>query len=188
MSVTVVQQVKADLEARGVSLSGPYGAFAIASRVAWQLRDTGLGLNHQDQDRTHVSINGETYSPDFLLYQDGRAIDCLGDGGGANNPQWVEKTGDPARWRAPFNPDDGTIPPPPPDPPDVPTPAPCRFVACDLGPVLAELAALRAEVRQMRDALLACPAPPPMTFPTYRGQLSIPFVGARAIVLTPDEP
>ena len=170
MSVAVVQSVKTDLEARGFDLSGPCGAFAIASRVAWQLRDTGLGLNHQDANRTHCASHGGTWSPDFLIYPDGRGIDTLIDGGGANTPSWQDKPGDASRWRAPFNPDEGTIPVPP-DPPPMPTT--CLFQPTDLSGVAtaAEVAALRADVAELTalvQAIIANPQPvPPIVFPKY---------------------
>lgn len=170
MSVAVVQSVKTDLEARGFDLSGPCGAFAIASRVAWQLRDTGLGLNHQDANRTHCASHGGTWSPDFLIYPDGNGVDTLIDGGGANTPSWQPKQGDAARWRAPFNPDEGTTPGPDPEPPQPPDVV-CRFQPTDQSAVLAELSALRAEVAVltgMVQTLLDRPAPvPDVRFPQY---------------------
>jgi hypothetical protein len=153
--------------------------------VAWQLRDTGLGLNHQDVNRTHCASRGETYSPDFLLYPDGRAIDCLGDGGGANIPQWQPKTGDATRWRAPFNPDEGTIPGPTPLPP-TPPPLTCVFQPTDLSGVMAEIAALRVEVAHLTEIVVAlasrpAPVPTPVTFPNYAGR--IPTFGGNVVLV-----
>ena len=185
MSVEVVKAVKAELEARGVNLSGPCGAFAIASRVAWRLRDTGIGLHHQDAGRTHCAFQGGTYSPDFLVYPDGRGVDVLGDGGGANNPQWAEKPGDATRWRAPGNPDAGAPETPQPTPTPVPAPSPCLYQPVDLGAILEELTALREDLATT-DAkvqfLISRPVPV-VTFPPYRGGVN--FRGS--IVLNPDK-
>jgi len=40
----IVAQVKAELQARGVSLADSCGGFAITRRVAWRLRASGIGL------------------------------------------------------------------------------------------------------------------------------------------------
>lgn len=101
--VELVATVKADLAARGVHLSGPCGAFEITKRVAWQLRDQGVGLlakpsgNHCDG-----------YSVDYLVRSDLSGIDILSDAGESNGPAWQpsEPPGTFAgRWRAPFDPD-----------------------------------------------------------------------------------
>jgi len=102
MSAAYVAAVKAQLEAAGVNLIGPCGAFQITKRVAWGLRGAGVGLvskpggNHCDG-----------YSVDYLCFQNGHGVDILGDAGGENTPQWAGKpdefTGQ-DRWRSPVRP------------------------------------------------------------------------------------
>jgi hypothetical protein len=115
--VEVVSAVKNDLVARGVSLSGPCGAFEITKRVAWVLRAQGIGLLSKPQGN-----NCQGYSVDFLTRQDGSGLDILGDGGGDNTPTWHDAEPPGAlssRWREPFDPGDGVVTPPP--TPTVPT-------------------------------------------------------------------
>lgn len=111
MSKEVVEQVKADLVARGVDLSGPCGAFAICKRVAWALRHTGAGLLAKPSGN-----NCEGYATDVICYPDGRTFDILQDGGGANGPQWDQHLPhDPAiaeRYRPAIDPGDGPKPDP----------------------------------------------------------------------------
>ena len=145
MSLQLVQQVKADLEARGVDLSGPCGAFAIVKRVAWALEFDGWGLHggkRKPQNGCYPhGDDQEGYSVDCLIKPNGEYIDILGDAGGANTPLWGDvKQGDAAFYRAAIDPGD-----PAPDPEPEPQPDPV-----DLGPVLAELQALRGEVDYIR--------------------------------------
>lgn len=98
----LVAAVKADLEGRGVTLTGPCGAFAITSRVAWALRDEGAGLLEK-----RGGNNCRGYSTDFVVFRQGPSFDVLGDSGGANVPQWAQDD-DPAlraRWRPPVDPE-----------------------------------------------------------------------------------
>jgi hypothetical protein len=106
----IVARVKAGLEARGISLAGPCGAFEITKRVAWQLRAEGAGLLDKPGGN-----NCQGYSVDYVVYQDGRGADMLGDAGGANEPRWSEEV-DPAfvsRWRPAMDPGDNGEPPHP---------------------------------------------------------------------------
>ena len=136
---SVVADVKADLVAKGVPISGPCGAFQITKRVAWQLRGTGIGLLDKPTG------NGcEGYSVDFLTYPDGSGLDILGDSGGANVPGWelLEPPGAlTGRWRAPFDPGDVPIPGP-----IVPTPG---TPPLDLTPITASLARIEAQLEQI---------------------------------------
>jgi len=102
LSVEYVAAVKRQLEAQGVNLIGPCGAFQITSRVAWGLRGAGIGLlskpggNHCDG-----------YAVDVLVLPNRTdIIDILSDGGGQNLPSWYERehevTAD--RWRPPVQP------------------------------------------------------------------------------------
>jgi hypothetical protein len=97
-----VAAVKAQLQAQGVNLSGPCGAFAITKRVAWGLRHLGCGLLSKPSGN-----NCEGFATDIVMFRDqgGQIIDILGDGGGNNTPSWgVTDTVDPSRWRAPVDP------------------------------------------------------------------------------------
>jgi hypothetical protein len=102
-TASYVAAVKAELQARGVDLSGPCGAFAITKRVAWGLRHLGCGLLSKPSGN-----NCEGFATDIVMFKDqgGNIIDVLGDGGGSNTPLWtVTDTVDPARWRPPVKPD-----------------------------------------------------------------------------------
>jgi hypothetical protein len=97
-----VAAVKAQLEAQGVNLAGPCGAFAITQHVAWGLRTSGIGLVSKPSGN-----NCQGYSVDYLAYPNGDGVDILGDAGGANVPQWSVKPGEFAgedRWRPPMQP------------------------------------------------------------------------------------
>lgn len=124
----LVAAVKADLVARGVSLVGVCGAFAITQRVAWALKDEGAGLL-----RKPVGNNCDGFAADYIVYRNGQGFDILGDAGGTNVPQWLDNGIDPtfiARWRAAIDLDAVATPPPPPTleplpplaPPDVDDP------------------------------------------------------------------
>lgn len=100
-SVALVRQIKDALTARGIDLSGPCGALAITNAVAWTLRAGGAGLLFKPSGN-----NCRERATDIVCYQDGRAFDILGDGGGANTPQWAATGVDDVtgRWRAPTEP------------------------------------------------------------------------------------
>lgn len=123
----VVAHAKADLEAAGVSLVGPCGAFAIVQLAAWRLRYTGVGLLDKRSGN-----NCDGYSTDTFVYPDGEHYDVLIAAGGeedplthvpipgtGNRPAWQpEGLIDPIRWRAPIDPhfDEVPVPPVPPVP------------------------------------------------------------------------
>lgn len=137
MSVAVVAEAKRELEAVGVDLSGPCGAFAITNRSAMKL---GLGV----LDKPSGS-NCSGYATDIVMARNGRIWDCLIDSGGANIPAWNE--GEPveaSRYRDPV----GTTPLPP-VPPNPPTPP------VDLTPVLVKLEQMEEANEQRFQALLA---------------------------------
>jgi hypothetical protein len=108
----VVARIKSALEAKGVSLTGPDGAFEITGRVAWELRGEGAGLlDKPGGNQSHG------FATDIICYPDGQLWDILGDGGGANNPQWNESDKvDPSRYRPAKQMDPIPVPPPNPDP------------------------------------------------------------------------
>lgn len=111
---SVVASVKADLQARGVDITGECGAFQIVKRVAWQLRAQGAGL---------VAKQGgsqcQGYSTDLIQFAPpaGHWVDILQDAGGQNVPQWTDNgVGDGSVWRPPVDPGDSTPSPMPPSP------------------------------------------------------------------------
>jgi len=100
--VGYVAAVKAQLEAQGVNLSGPCGAFAITKRVAWGLRGHGYGLLSKPSGN-----NCDGYATDIVMRNDGSGdiVDVLGDGGNGNRPLWgISDTVEPSRWRPPVQP------------------------------------------------------------------------------------
>lgn len=94
---SVVAQAKAQLEADGVDLSGPCGAFQI-TRLSAQLIGGDCGLLAKPSGN-----NCDGFAVDIHLYRDGFHYDVIGDGGGANNPQYnlVGLIDDVGRWRQP---------------------------------------------------------------------------------------
>lgn len=130
--VDVVTSVKANLESRGINLSGPCGAFQIVKRVAWQLRDEGAGLLLKP-----TGNQCESRATDVIVYRDGKGFDVLRDAGGENGPVWnpvpIENAG--ARWVAPSDPGDGPMLPPPPPVP-----------AAELQPLLDAIEELKIQV------------------------------------------
>ncbi len=106
----LVARIKADLEARGISLAGSCGAFEITQRVAWALRGDGAGLLEKPSGN-----NCQGYSVDYVIFSGGRGFDMLGDAGGANEPRWSEAVDMSfiGRWRAPIDPGDDLPPIPP---------------------------------------------------------------------------
>jgi hypothetical protein len=98
-----VAAIKAQLQAQGVSLTGPCGAFEVTKRVAWGLRAQGVGLLSKPGGN---NCNG--YATDYLVLPNGDGVDILSDGGGNNGPQWSVQPGEFAgsdRWRAPVSPE-----------------------------------------------------------------------------------
>ena len=151
-SLEVVQKAKADLQAQGVDLSGPCGAFRITNLVAWRLRPAYGFLVKKGGNRAIVRadgscVNGDNpgdgYATDYLINRTTFfGYDILGDGGGANVPQdFNTPETDPDmvnRNRANFaEPFDWGIVVGPHDPPP-PPPA-----TVDLGPVNARIDALQ---------------------------------------------
>lgn len=138
-----VAQVKSELQARGIDLSGPCGAFEITKRVAWRLKASGAGYLSKPGGN-----NCQGFSTDYVVFLNGPAVDILGDGGGANNPQWSVDN-DPAliaRWVAPVNPDPVVVPPLIPGPiATVPAPLP----SIDLSGVYAQFSILNAKVDEL---------------------------------------
>lgn len=143
MNPTFVQAIKTDLEARGIPLAGPCGAFEITARVAWALRDRGCGLLAKS-----AGNHCRGYAVDYLVFQGEQAVDILGDAGGANDPRWAVDP-DPtllARWRPPIDLGDEALPPPPPPPPAQPP--------ADLSALLSRLDALLQVRTQLATTVL----------------------------------
>lgn len=149
----LVAAVKADLEARGVNLQGPCGAFEITGRVAWILRAEGWGLIAKNPGQNGCSIHGGRFAVDALAKEDGSSwVDLLVNAENENRPAWQEKPGsgqpDPS-WTPPFQMDSGPVTPP--QPPQPPTPP-----STDLKQVIA----LLIEAHRKLDDLIARPPPP----------------------------
>jgi len=124
-----VAQVKADLVARGLDLSGPCGAFQITKRVAWQLRSEGAGLLDKPSGNSCLG-----YAVDIIAYPGGQLFDILTDSGGNNGPGWGNAgTAEPGRYRPAFDP--GDTPSPTPTPVPIPTPIPPPVSSIDLSGV-----------------------------------------------------
>lgn len=191
MSAATVEAVKQDLERQGISLSGPCGAFEITKRVAWIEQETGIGLHRQDEGRTGCWFNGVFCSVDFLVYKDGRAIDCLGDAGGANTPQWGEKQGDASRWVAPMDPG-GSMPPPEPTPepePDVKPIEQATLNAVHAGneqdgkhqvEIFTWFQQVKEQLTRIEEKLSNQPVPPAPECPPYAVTLRVPAFGGTA--------
>lgn len=129
MSLQIVESVKARLLASGHDLSGPCGAFNITKHVAWELRATGAGLLSKP-----AGNNCDGYAVDIIAYSDGRIRDILGDGGGANNPQWPEdglEVVSADRYRPAIDPGDVSVPLPTPTPTPLPPATSCQFQPCN---------------------------------------------------------
>ena len=96
--VDVVARIKAELDARKVSLVGPCGAFQIVKRVAWELRGEGAGLLAKPGGN-----NCEGFAVDIICYPDGRIFDILANGGGDEdaNGNPIPGTGNVPVWNPP---------------------------------------------------------------------------------------
>lgn len=107
MGGDLVRRVKEELQRQGKDLNLA-GAFQITNTVAWLLRRRGAGILDKPGG-AHCEYplgSGNFYATDIIIFQDGVYADILGDGGGANNPQWAWASDklDYTRWRPPVNP------------------------------------------------------------------------------------
>lgn len=142
----VVAAVKADLQARGVDLSGACGAFQITKRVAWRLRDEGAGVLDKP-----AGNQCEGRAVDIIIYPGGRIFDILTDAGGSNGASWG--AGDPvdaSRWRPVTSDPDGGVAPPPVvnNPPPVGQPPVINIPPAQV----LDLSAVLAAIKDVRDA------------------------------------
>ena len=171
MSVAIVQQVKAELEAAGVDLSGPCGAFKITHRVGWRLRHQGWGFVAKRPEQNGCTINSGRYGVDVLAQQTGTCVDILINSETDNDPAW-NLTGaiDPTTWRAPFEPPALSQPPQPPQPP------------IDVGQILTRLAWLSAQIAELTVMVRRLAARPA---PSYSGTVAIRYLGSSPITHTP---
>ena len=80
-----VAQAIADLESRGEDLSGPCGAYLIVQETADLIRASG---DPAGTLKKPAGNNCDGHSTDIIVYPNGEIYDVLGDGGGANNPQF----------------------------------------------------------------------------------------------------
>ena len=138
----VVVQAKADLQRAGVNLAGACGAVKVTNLVAWRLRPNYGLLQKQGGFRAALKADGSCldqdstsdpgYANDYLINREsGAGFDLLGDGGGANNPQWSGPEDAPeiiarnrVNFREPFDPSVYLFPTPTPVPTPVPAPTP----------------------------------------------------------------
>lgn len=113
MSKEVVAAAKKQLQAEGVDLSGPCGAYAICERSAQMLGAYGVlhkPTGNQCQERATDIVTQTRTDGKIDLY------DVLIDGGGANTPTWDYKgTESMSRFRVP-----GMADPDPPSAPVIP--------------------------------------------------------------------
>lgn len=107
-----VTDIKAKNTAALISMVGNCGAFEITKRVAWGLRHEGAGLQFKS-----TGANCGSRAVGIIMFPTGRAVDILGDAGGANTPQWTAIPDlDPTLYRAPEDPGDaGTLTAGPPE-------------------------------------------------------------------------
>lgn len=104
----VVERVRRELVARGVSIAGSCGAFEITKRVAWALRTEFAGL----LEKQPPGNNCQGYAVDIIVYPDGTAKDILFDSGGENGPRWNDSPQvDPVRYRPAIDPGDASTQP-----------------------------------------------------------------------------
>lgn len=156
----VVAQAKQDLVSRGVSIDGACGALRITNLVAWRLRPQYGLLHKAGGNRAILKADGscltgeqsndpEGYATDYVIDRaTGYGFDLLGDGGGANNPQWAGPENAPdmvsrnwSNYREPVDPAGyyGALPVPTPVPPPVVVP-PAPIPSVDLTPILTQQA------------------------------------------------
>ena len=105
----IVVRVKNYLVSQGIDLSGDCGAFEITKRVAWALKDQGIGLI----SKGGTNCNG--FSTDKIAFSDKSGVDILGCSGGGpdcnppegNVPAWLPFPVNPSIvWAAPSDPGD----------------------------------------------------------------------------------
>lgn len=141
MSLQIVAQAKADLIAALYDLSGNNGAFLIVMEAASRIPGAGV---LDKPSGNHAEFNGQSYAVDIVAFPDGRIVDCLIDGGGANTPSWDTSKApvDPSRFRPAVKILAGV------PPVVVPPPTP----SVDLAAVLAKLDAIAADINAHSDA------------------------------------
>lgn len=104
----LVRDVIDELVRQGKDLHGA-NAIQITNTVAWLIREQGAGILDKPQG-SHCEYpigSGNFFATDIVIARSGNYVDILGDGGGANNPQWSVASDvlDVARWRTPINPE-----------------------------------------------------------------------------------
>lgn len=145
---TLLASVQAERQAYGPTMTDDECA-RLCNAVAWRHRATGWGLSRKTSGTRGRLPNGVEVAHDILHHQPTNTlVDILTAAGGASTPTW-NPVGPPQSadrvFVAPFDPASWGGPAP------TPTPTPTPPAPVDLGPVLAELAALRAELAAVRD-------------------------------------
>ena len=112
MSRQIVEKAKSDLLAAGKDLSGNNGAFLITMEAASRIPGAGV---LDKPSGNHAEFQGAFYAVDIIAFPDGRIVDVLTDGGGANKPSWDDTKAPVAASR--FRPAVAILPPTPPTPP-----------------------------------------------------------------------
>lgn len=165
-----VARAKADLQAHGVSVAGACGAAKLTNLVVWRLRPAYGLLFKQGGNRAVLRADGSClsgdesseggYATDYVIQRStGGGFDLLGDGGGANNPQWAGPENDPAtiarnfqNFREPIDPRGyyaEFTPTPAPTPAPLP---PAPLPTLDLSAVYAQFAILNAKLDELARA------------------------------------
>lgn len=167
-----VATAKADLQRASVPLAGACGAAKITNLVAWRARPVyGLlfkaGGNRAVLKPDGSCLDGDSsseggYATDYLIVRGSWVgFDLLGDGGGANNPQWSGPEDAPdmvarnqANFREPIDPSGylGGSPPPPP-PPAADLEAAVRELRAALVATITKVGQLEAALVQTRDTV-----------------------------------
>lgn len=83
----------------------PEGAFEVTKRVAWLLRDQGVGLLLKSGGANVVTWGGVSYSAGRVCYGNGRIIKILTDVPTTNGPSWQDDNDLSGVWSRAIDPD-----------------------------------------------------------------------------------
>jgi hypothetical protein len=161
----IVSQAKEDLRRAGVKVeNGACTDFEIAKLVAGRIPGAGLLVkdccgDENDNQRSHCQFKGPDgrtiwYAHDFVAFADGSGADVAIASGESNGPSWQINPPNPdyvGKYRSAVSLGlTGVVPggSPVPGPTPVPVPSP----SVDLTPLLNDIAALKVQVTQLRQA------------------------------------